>query len=63
MVIRNMKSEPEVITLRMPDGAKNRIYLNAAGKSGDKIEVPDFKPVGDLALKMKNRIISIRKSR
>lgn len=63
MVIRNLKTEPEIITLRMPDGTKNRIYMNAAGKSGDQIEVPDFTPTGDLALKVKNKIISIRKSK
>ena len=59
MIIRNLKTEPEVVALRMPDGTKSRMYL----KAGAQIEVPDFVPVGDLAVKKAKRILAIRNSR
>lgn len=58
MIIRNLKTEPEVISLRMPDGTKKRVYMAA----GAQIEVPDFTPIGDLAVKQKCKILSIKKN-
>ena len=59
MIIRNIVTEPQVVSMRSLDGTKQRIYL----KPGEQIEVPDFTPTGDLAVKKANKIISIRKSR
>jgi len=60
MIIANLKSEPEVVTLTLVDRTKRRITVGPRGSSAAQVQVMDnILMTDDLINKIRNRIISV----